>query len=358
MTRILHVYPQINCGGTEMVFYNLIKFGNREHFQYELLTQRRGDNEATFTDLGVHIHTVAKTSEKEYYHSLIVFFKRERFDVVHAHMDKDLPLVLKAAAKAGVPCRIAHSHNARVDIPTLCWPMFYLLHRPYEKYATHLFGCSKLALRWLFPKQYNRGTVIHNGIDLNKFRFNPEVRKKIRQEFGINESTKVFINVGRCTEQKNQKFILSLAKERAQQNELYVIIGEGPLSEELSKQKINEGLTNVLLPGKRANIEEWLCAADVFLFPSVYEGLGIVAVEAESSGLKVLASNTIPPEANMGLGNYHSVPLNSIAKWHQLMSQPCYDNLQRTELSENARYSNYNIRTVTHQVEDIYSKSC
>ena len=358
MVRILHVYPQINCGGTEMVFYNLIKFGDREHFQYELLTQRRGDNEPAFTALGVHIYTVAKTSEKEYYHSLIVFFKREHFDVVHAHMDKDLPLVLKAAAKAGVPCRVAHSHNARVDIPKLLWPLFYFHHRPYQRYATHLFGCSALALRWLFPGKAKQGYVIHNGIDLDKFRFNPTTRQRLRKEFDIDDTTSIFINVGRCTEQKNQKFILSLARERAQQNELYVIIGEGPLSGELSKQKNDEGLDNVVLPGKRADVEEWLCAADVFLFPSVYEGLGIVAVEAEASGLKVLASNTIPPEADMGLGNYHSVSLNNIAKWHQLMSQPCYDNFRRAELSENARSSEYNIRTVTHQVEDIYSKSC
>lgn len=355
MKKILHVYPQINCGGTEMVFYNLIKFGDREHFRYELLTQRRGDNEAAFADLGVPIHTVAKTSEKKYFLALIDFFKREHFDVVHAHMSADLPLVLKAAAKAGVPCRVAHSHNARVDIPRLLWPLFYFRHRPHSRYATQLFGCSALALQWLFPGKAKQRYVIHNGIDLDKFRFNPTARQCLRKELGIDDTTKVFINVGRCTEQKNQKFILSLAKERAYKNELYVIIGEGPLSKELTKQKNDGRLDNVILTGKRTDIEEWLSAADVFLFPSVYEGLGIVAVEAEASGLKVLASDTIPPEADMGLGNYLSVPLSNIAEWHRLMSQPCFENHQRTQLSDNARSSEYNIYTVTHLVEKIYS---
>lgn len=354
MKRILHVYPQVNCGGTEMVFFNLIKFGDRDHFQYELLTQQKGDNESAFEDLGVKIHTIPKSSKKEYSNSLIDFFKKEQFDVVHAHMHSDMPIVLKAAKKAGIICRAAHSHNARIDIPKILWPLFYFRHRGYEKYATHLFGCSKLALRWLFPSKYDMGTVIHNGIDLNKFRFNAEAREKLRSRFGINESTKVFINVGRCTDQKNQKYILELCKERTCKDELYIIIGSGPLLDALKRQKEEQSISNVLLLGKRSDVAEWLSAADVFLFPSRYEGLGIVAIEAQASGLAVIASETIPEEADMSLGNFYSIPLKDRAKWNELMSQSAQTKELRSDVSNRAFDSNYNIYNVTKKVEALY----
>jgi len=356
-TRVLHVYPELNCGGTEMVFYNLIKFGDRHKFIYEILVQRPGDNEEIFKDIDCKIHTVEFKNKGQYFNALVRFFKNGKFDVVHAHMDTKLPLVLKAAREAGINCRVAHSHNARVDIPQFTWPLFFLRHRKYERYATELFGCSKLALKWLFPTSWRKGHVINNGIDLDKFKFNAETRDKIRKENGISETTKVFINVGRCTDQKNQKYILNIAASRQNNNELYVIVGNGPLLNELEKQKTEYNLDNVWLLGKRDDVADWLCASDVFLFPSVYEGLGIVAIEAEASGLLVIATDTIPPEANMHVGNFQSSSLKDIKRWNELMDRPPFSDDERTHLSTKAFSSDYNIRTVTHNVEAIYSKS-
>ncbi|MCM1028057.1 MAG: glycosyltransferase [Pseudoflavonifractor sp.] len=354
--RVLHVYPQLNCGGTEMVFYNLIKFGHRDRFSYEILAQEQGSNEAMFRDIDVPIHYVAMTDEADYEARLKEFFAREQYDVVHTHMHEAMPLVLKAAKEAGVKCRVAHSHNARVDIPRFIWPLLYFKHHRYEQYATELFGCSSLALKWLFPSQWSRGHVISNGIDLDKFRFDADIREKTRSENGISPATKVFVNVGRATDQKNQRFILDRANERRGRDELYVIIGEGPLLDTLKEQKETLGLDNVRLLGKRTDVERWLCAADVFLFPSIYEGLGIVAVEAEASGLRVIATDTIPPEANMGLGSFLSAPLSDTARWNALMDLPAYTPDQRASLSQRAFDSDYNIKTITTKVESIYSK--
>ena len=355
MKRVLHVYPQINMGGTEMVFYNLIKFGNRKEFSYELLVREEGNNETIFTDLGITIHHIPTTSEKEYYSHLVNFFKKERFDVVHVHMEPLLPAVMKAANAAGIPCRIAHSHNARVDIPQYLWPLFYFKHHPYEKYATHLFGCSELALKWLFPTRWSKGHVIYNGIDLSRFRFDAKIRAKVRLNNGIPDNTTVFINVGRCTEQKNQRFILDLAKERAYKNELYIIIGDGPLYDELEKYRNVNHIDNVRMLGTRTDVADWLNAADIFLFPSIYEGLGIVAIEAEATGLIVLATDTIPPEADMKLGNYHSLSLKDVAGWNKLMNLRPNDNAERLRISQNALNSQFNISKVTQTVENIYS---
>lgn len=356
--RVLHVYPQLNCGGTEMVIHNLMKFGDRGTHSYELLVQRQGDNEEIFRKLGVPIHCIEYTSAGEYQRQLAEFFRREHFDVVHAHMHGELPQVLKAAEEASVKCRVAHSHNARVDIPVLLWPLFYFRHHPYEKYATQLFGCSRLALRWLFPGRWRTGHIIYNGIDLDSFRFDPEARRTLREQYSIGTETKVFINVGRCTDQKNQKFILELAAERRGRDELFVIIGTGPLYQSLVDYKEAQSLDNVLLPGKRDDVASWLSVADVFLFPSVYEGLGIVAIEAEASGLQVLASDTIPAEADMGMGNFRRIPLKDKAKWHALMSEPVNTAEQRQTLSEKAKSSAYNIHNVVKTVESIYNETC
>lgn len=356
-TKVLHVYPCLNCGGTEMVFYNLIKFGDRENFKYEIVVQTHGDNEEPFRKLDVPIHLVPYDKPDRYVKLLVDFLRRGKYDVVHAHMHPELHLVLKAAYMAGVGCRVSHSHNARVDIPQFIWPALYPIHHKYERWATELFGCSAMALKWLFPGKYRRGHVINNGIDLDKFQFNPQRRERIRKSQNISPFTKVFINVGRCTDQKNQKFILRLAAERRSKDELYVIIGEGPLYDNLVSEKEAFGLDNLLLIGKRHDVADWLCGADVFLFPSIYEGLGIVAIEAESSGLNVIASDTIPREADMHLGNFSTVSLNDTDQWHRLMDEESPSESVREELSRKAFASDYNIRTVTQKVESIYKKA-
>lgn len=339
-----------------MVFYNLIRFGSRQDAGYEILVQSHGDNEKVFRDLDIPVHVIPYSDAGRYQEALKQFFETEKFDVVHTHMHEEMPLVLRAAEEAGVRCRVAHSHNARVDIPRFIWPLLYFKHHRYERYATELFGCSSLALQWLFPASWRSGHVINNGIDLSKFRFDAETRRQMRLDNGIAPSTKVFINVGRTTDQKNQGFILDLAASRLDRDELYIIIGEGPLLQSLRDRCEAENLTNVRLLGKRTDVDRWLCAADVFLFPSVYEGLGIVAIEAEASGLRVIASDTIPSEADMHLGNFDKASLKDTARWQSLMDRPPLTDSDREKISLAARASDYDITTVAAAVEDIYRR--
>lgn len=339
-----------------MVFYNLIRFGSRHDFSYEILVQSHGDNEKVFRDLDITIHVIPCSDPGQYQKALSRFFEAEKFDVVHTHMHEEMPLVLHAAQDAGVRCRVAHSHNARLDIPRFVWPLLYFKHHRYERYATDLFGCSSLALQWLFPASWRDGHIINNGIDLSKFRFDAETRRQMRLDNGIAPSTKVFINVGRATAQKNQDFILNLAAGRRDRDELYIIIGEGPLLQSLSNRCEAENLTNVRLLGKRTDVDRLLCAADVFLFPSVYEGLGIVAVEAEASGLMVIASDTIPSEADMHLGNFDKASLKDTARWQSLMDRPPLTDSEREKISLASRASDYDITTVAAAVEEIYRR--
>ena len=356
--KVLHVYPQLNCGGTEMVIYNLIKYSDKLRFHYDILVQRCGEMDVAFEELGCRIVVVPFKNNKQYYTQLKKNLTDSQYDVIHTHMHEEIPIVLKAAEELGAHHRIVHSHNARIDIPKLLWPLRIFKHYKYEKHATHLFGCSELALKWLFPTRWRKGTVVYNGIDLDAFQFNQQVRDEYRKRLGVGENTIIAVTVGRCTEQKNQSFIIDRAKELLSEDILFLIIGEGPLLQELQERVEKDNVTNVRLLGKQFDIPNWLSAADIFVFPSIYEGLGIVAIEAQTSGLKVLSTPHIPQEVDMGLDLFCRIPLNETQLWNDAMASHDAKKYNRKEKSVAAYASLYNIREVVKSVEKIYSETC
>ncbi|WP_370860495.1 glycosyltransferase [Parabacteroides faecis] len=359
MINILFEYPQLNCGGTEVVMYNLAKFFDSSQYHVDILVRKQGNNEEIFRKIGCSIYLIPFTSKEQYKLDLMTFFNSYHYDVVHTHMHSDMGLVMECASKAGILVRVAHSHNARLDIPHLFWPVQIFRNWCVENYANLFFACSRIAAKWMFPRHRNSVYVIYNAIDLDDFKFDVAVRKQKRKELGITDKTKVIINVGRCTDQKNHSFILDRAKELKNEDILFVIIGDGPLFKSLSKRIEDEYISNVHMMGKRFDVSQWLCAADVFIFPSIYEGLGIVAIEAQACGLRVLSTNTIPIEADMQMGSFERVALADIRRWNDLLKQDIYSEDKRLELSCKAFDSHYNIRVVAKEVEQLYkSKLC
>ncbi len=354
--HILHVYPQLNCGGTEMVIYNLIKFSNHELFSFSILVQKAGELDKSFEELGCKIITIPSpnvTGTDNYYQELVSLFKKNHFTAIHTHVHREMGVVLRAAEAADVRHRIAHSHNARVDFPKFLWPLRFFKHHQYEKYATDLLGCSELALRWLFPLRWKKGKVIHNAIDLSAFSFNESKRGLIRAKLGISDSTKIILNVGRCSKEKNQGFILDRAKELKNVDLFFIIIGDGPLLPALKKRIKEEHISNVSLLGKRFDIPDWLSASDCFVFPSIHEGLGIVAIEAQVSGLHVIATDKIPAEADLGFGLFQRIPLNAPKEWLKFITENT-TSFNRKEFFVKAQESNYNILTVSEFINTIY----
>lgn len=354
MVHVLFEYPQLNCGGTEMVMFNLARFINKAEFQIDMLVQRPGSNEEQFRKLGCNIHQVSFESKSNYVASLMEFFKEHKYDVVHTHTHSLMATVLDCAKKAGVPVRVAHSHVARIDVPRILWSLQIFRNWKLEGSANLFFSCSKIAAEWLFPRHAKENHIIYNAIDLDSFKFNEGPRLVKRRELGVGENTKVVINVSRCAEGKNHHFIFDRAKALQGEDMLFICIGEGPLFNELQKRVDNEHITNVRMMGKRFDVPEWLCAADVFIFPSIYEGLGIVAVEAQASGLRVLSTDTIPVEADMEMGSFERISLSDTGRWEELLKEETYSPEKRKELSEMAFSTHYNIRVVAKQVEELY----
>ena len=219
---------------------------------------------------------------------------------------QNLPKYLKALEKLFKEnqYRIVHSNINTLSV----FPLYAAKNilRPFSKrYATDYFACSELAGRYLFGnKTFDRGEVkiIHNAIDIDKFRFDEEARKKLRKEFDIKDTTIVIGHVGRFVQQKNHTFLVDVFKEYHEKNpdSKLLLIGSGPLEKKIKSKVRKLGLNEaVLFLGQRDDTDKLYSAMDVFCLPSLYEGLGLALIEAQANGLKSITNSNIPREARM-----------------------------------------------------------
>ena len=355
MERVLHVYPQMNSAGTEAVIMNLYQNIDREKVQFDLLVMTEGESDEKFRALGARIHYLPKT--KSYKRDLVAFFKAHpEYKTVHTHTHKEMGAVLGAAKRTGVPTRIAHSHNSRSDLPKLMKLYKLVSGWEMESSATHFLACSREAAEWLFPRKHKRAAVWNNAIDLDAFRFDPSTREKYRAELGIPTDAKVIAHVGRFADQKHHRFLIKLLNKLTEADEsVYaLLIGGGPLFDEIKAEAKSE---RILFLGQRSDVPALLCAADIFPFPSNYEGLGIVAVEAQASGLFCLASLGVPAAADVGTGLFERLALTEGEDVWCDRIRLALDNAdldKRAEYSAKAFDTDYNIHKVAKMAEEFY----
>ena len=354
MKKILQIYPQFNNAGTEMVIMNLYRNIDRNKVSFDFLAQVPGSIDDTIRSMGGNIYYIPNDGKKDYYKKLISFFKEhQEYDAVHTHTHAEMGVVLKAAREAGIKHRISHSHNSREDLPAIFKLYKRITGMPIGQNANHFFACSRLAAKWLFPSRWKECEVLENAIELERFAFSEESRKKIRSEFGIGESDKVICHVGRFAEQKNHKRIIEILNEMTARDKSVkaLLVGIGPLLDEMKAKAKSD---NIKFLGNCNNVPEILCAGDMFLFPSLHEGLGIVLIEAQANGLKCVASDAVPPEADIGNGLLERISLkedNSV--WTDKINL-AFKNQDRAELSKKALNSNYNIKTIGKRIEEFY----
>lgn len=353
--KILHVYPALNCGGTEMVFYNIIRHYPVKADSFDILTTRVGERDKDFEALGCHIHRVPFVNARQYRKALSEFFANNIYDCVHTHTHSDMGLVLEAAHAAGVQLRIAHSHTARPDLPLVLRMIHALRTISIQRHANCFAACSDQAAKWLFPFRYKQAHIVRNGINIRDFAFSNEVRAEARNELGLSPQTCVILNIGRLTPPKKQYFIIDIAAADTAPNNLYIIVGEGPLMDNLQTRINTARVTDkVRLLGKRTDVQRLYNAADVFLFPSAYEGLGIVAVEAQASGIPVIASAGVPLTADVGTGLFTRLRDTNPTKWVKALANAAITLQKRPALSEMALNSPYEITRSAMAMAKIY----
>lgn len=202
----------------------------------------------------------------------------------------------KNSQKNGVRVRIAHSHNKSQD-KNLKYPIKLYSKRLIPKYATHLLSCGKEAGDWMFNgKPY---TILNNAIDAQSYRFDKQIREEMREQLGFNQEDFVIGHVGRFNPQKNHNFIIDVFNFVHKKNTAakLVLVGTGDGQKAIKEKVESLALSDsVLFLGNRTDVNKILQAMDVFLFPSLYEGLPLSIIEAQAAGLPCVISDNVPPE--------------------------------------------------------------
>ncbi|WP_444684348.1 glycosyltransferase family 1 protein [Alkalicoccus luteus] len=323
--RVLHAVVNMNRGGAETLLMNLYRSMDRKRIQFDFLTSFEGVYDDEIRRLGGRIYRIPsiRNGPKKYVKGLDTFF-REHPDtmIIHSHMDKLSGIVLERAEKAGVPIRIAHSHNTSSEGNSLIKIYKWSAGKKLKSSATHFIACSKEAGRWLFPDQ-NDYLVLTNTIRTETFLFNKMNRRRVRVQLGLDETHTLYGHVGRFQAQKNHSYLLKrfAALHAPEPSARLVLIGSGPQENELRKLALRLGVNKaVLFAGIQEDIAGFLHAMDVFVFPSLHEGLPVSVIEAQTAGLPCLLADSITPDIDIQAGLCRFLPLSEPERWEKMMA--------------------------------------
>jgi len=362
--RIAHIIGKMMSGGVESVVMNYYRHIDRTRVQFDFII----DDDSTIVpveeieSLGGRIFKIPPYQKPFAYHkALKQLLIRENYRIVHSHINTLSVFPLFAAKRANTPVRIAHSHSTAGKGEFARNILKYTL-RPFSKiFPTHYCACSEYAGRWLFgDKLYDRGMVnlVKNAIDLSKFRLDPLVRDAVRRELGV-ENRLVIGHVGRFMKQKNHSFLIDIFEQVHLRNpdSVLVLIGEGELEFEIRAKVERLGLADsVRFLGVRDDVQRLLMGMDLFLLPSLYEGLPVVGIEAQACGLPVVASDTVTSEIKV-LDNFVFISLDSSAvEWADETLVTLRDCDDRVVAFELFFYAGYAIESAVVNLKEYYRR--
>lgn len=374
--RILNVVGRMDRGGIETLIMNIYRHLDRDRVQFDFLAhygKENADYNEEIRALGGRIYEmpVIKTTKKTYYGKFFVYrralkrFFREHpeYRVVHGHMTNTAAIYMPIAQKTGkVTCCIAHSHmtKAQKTVSPLTALGTNILRRPIRRVATDYFSCSEAASLWLFRQEdvdAGRVTVLKNGVDVGRFRYDEEIRACVRRELGVEEKT-VIGHVGRFFAPKNHGQLLDIfaAYHKAHPDSVLLLVGEGELQEAARQKVAALGLADsVQFLGLRSDIPRVLQAFDLFLMPSLHEGMPLVGVEAQAAGLPLVVSDTVTPELDI-IGNVRFVPLSSPPEVWAAVMEESLRGFRRQDTSVALRQAGYDIATTAEFMQEFYLK--
>lgn len=365
--RVLHILGSAQCGGTESVVFNNYRAIDRNKIQFDIVIDDDSpcDIPKDIIDLGSHIYRISSYAKPVQYMAAIRnICKAEKYRIVHSHMNAMSVFPLFAAWLAKVPIRIAHSHSAAGGGKDFKRDLMKAILRPFSSvFATHYFACSEHAGRWLFGANNvdrKKVYILKNAIDTRQFTYNPLIRKELRQSLGLSGKF-VVGHVGRFSPQKNHFFLLKVFHEicRRNNNSVLILVGGigsagGHIEKDL-KEKICELelQSHVLFLGVREDVNLLYQAMDVFVLPSLYEGLGMACIEAQCSNLPCVLSNQVPKEVQINK-NVLFLSLNEGPdRWAEVILKMNKDN-GRKDYSEKVSDAGYDIYLAANNLEKKY----
>lgn len=374
--RILHIVGIMNMGGLENLIMNVYRNIDRDKIQFDFLVTReeKGIFDDEIKSLGGKIYNIphmSKIGYSKYTKTLYNFFiNNPQYKIVHCHRDALSSIYLKQAKKANIPVRIAHSHNIRLaetkNIKGMLMTVVKRCCMPFTvRNSTDYFACSKEAGEWLFGNDIDeKFKIIKNGIDTKKYIYDKVDFNIVRKNLNISEETLLIGHVGRFDIQKNHEFLINIINELNKEIDDFklCLVGDGTLKLDIEKKVESIGLQDkVLFLGIRNDVNELMKAFDIFAFPSLFEGLGIVLIEAQTTGLKCIVSDQVPKEADMQVDLLKYLTIEDTSRWIEEIKS-IYTNreqIRRNRFSnyEKIKNNGYDIYNTTNYLQDFYIKN-
>ncbi len=360
--RILHVIGIMNRGGAETMIMNLYRNIDRTKIQFDFV-ENEGE-EAAFDEeirsLGGRIYRCPRYRGKNHFVYTKWwqnFFENHKgeYPIVHGHIGSTAAIYLSVAKKYGA-YTIAHSHSAGIGSG-----LYRLFAYPTRYVADHFFACSRDAGVSRYGRKVgtntNRCQVLNNAIDTAKFTINPEIRQQVRKALQIREDTLVIGHVGRFVDAKNHLFLLDVFEQIYQQNAntVLLLVGDGELRPGIESAIAHKHLENaVIMAGVQPNVWDYYQAMDVFVFPSIYEGLPVSMVEAQASGLPCCVSTNVPKESAI-TDLVEFIPLENGAEyWADRVL--CRANDPRRDMRSEIENAGFDVSATSKWLEDFYTK--
>lgn len=365
--KVLQVTESLESGGREAFVMNLYKKINKEKFSFDFFTLKEG--EEFYTDevkkLGGNIFSAHTFNEKKGIkrflkknYTLYRIIKKNKYSIVHIHACTPLDYIKVLFAKIlKVDIIIMHAHSSYYELDSKLKQLITMAMRKiFSNIPNYCIACSSEAADFLFTKKVissSRYKIIDNSIELEKYYFNLQCRNKHRKLLNLEDKI-VIGHVGRFSKEKNHEFIIRCFKKVAEKNSNtnLLLIGDGELKEKIEKMVNDENLSEriTLLPSSK-EIFELYQVMDIFWFPSLFESFGMVALEAQVSGLKVLISDTIPKKVCL------SEESEMISLKEDIWCEKTIESinkLERQDLSNSNIFKQYDLRKTVQFFEKLY----
>ena len=367
MERILHVIGKRPTGGIGTVVKNYQKYIDKRYVNFDYLIfndNPTGQFDEDVKKLGSNVYVLPELKNTRLFlinREIKNFFRRHsgEYKIVHLHSANIGFMVLKYAKQNGVKIRIIHSHSIKYSNKFLNSLRNYFLYKYSLVYANNYFYCSNSAKDFLFNDKKNNLFQMYNAIESHKYIFDINARLQIRRELGIKSNQLVLLNVARYTKEKNIGFIIDVIARLKKKKKDFklILVGDGNERNKVERDVDKRGLRDlVVFLGYRNDIPEILSAADIFLLPSLYEGLPLSIVEAQCSGLQSIISDTVTKEIDFGDGlcSFVSVhDIKAIENWDdEIMQYSSTD--KREKYVYRARERHYDINDEARRVFNKY----
>ena len=362
MQKVLEVNYKMDIGGIETFLMNVYRNIDKSKYELIFLTYNpyKYDYEDEILKMGGKIIKISNPRDItiiKHIYQIYKVLKEEKVDVVHAHTYFDSAYVMIAAYLANIKVRIVHSHTAmslkeRRILKKIKW---FIARIIINLIATEKIACSTEAGKALFGA--SKFQIICNGIKLEDYSYNKGYREKFRKEFFCDEDTIVLGHVGRFDFPKNHEFLIRIMKEivRLNKNTKLILVGSGKLRETIEKKIKEYNLeSNVILLGNRNDVNKIINSFDIFVFPSIYEGLPVSLIEAQANGLTCLVSKNISEEVKLANNLFFEDIKANPKKWAEKILEI---NKERNFKLEKLKNSKYEISKTTETLEKLYVKS-